>query len=461
MERTPFRPLGVNKESRDGRKSKPIEARPGTAARVVAAALYGAVLDRHQPLNQLLDPATGDDAYRTLPPRDRRLVHAIVATALRRYGEIGAVIDRLIERPLPRRTGDLRRILEIAVAQLLFMELADHGVVSVALAQLDADHNGRHFKGLANAVLRRIARERGTICAGLDAARLNTPDWLWQRWSGRYGEASTRAIAEAHLVEPSLDLSVKDDPATWAQRLGGIVLPTGSVRLAPSGAIEDMPGYSEGAWWVQDAAAALPARLLGPLGGMRVADLCAAPGGKTATLAHAGATVTALDSSIARLKRLQANLGRLGLEAETVSAELLHWTPGKNYDCVLLDAPCSATGTIRRHPDIARLKRPQDIDALAALQARMIDRAVALLRPGGVLVYCTCSLEAEEGERQFEYAVARHGLTPLPIAAAEIGGLAEAITQQGTVRTLPCHLPDAEPRLAGLDGFFIGRCRKG
>lgn len=450
----------MNRASRVGRKSKPIEARPGTAARAVATALYGAVLDRHQPLDQLLDPSAGDAAYRALPPRDRRLVHAIVATALRRHGEIGAVIDRLIERPLPRRTGDLRRTLEIAAAQLLFMELADHGVVSVALAQLDADRNARHFKGLANAVLRRIARERGTICADLDSARLNTPDWLWQRWSEHYGEASARAIAEAHLVEPSLDLSVKSDPAAWAQRLGGIVLPTGSVRLVPSGAIDDLPGYSEGAWWVQDAAAALPARLLEPLGGMRVADLCAAPGGKTATLAHAGANVTALDSSAARLKRLQANLSRLGLEAETVASDLLQWTPGETYDRVLLDAPCSATGTIRRHPDIARLKRPQDIAALAALQARMIDRAVALLRPGGVLVYCTCSLEAEEGERQFEDAVARHPLTPLPVAAAEIGGLAEAITPQGTVRTLPCHLPNAEPRLAGLDGFFIGRCRK-
>lgn len=462
MERLSPRSLGVSAPTRSprGRRSSAKRSQPGVTARTVATALYGAVLDRRQPLDQLLDPSTGDEGYRTLPPRDRRLVHAIVATALRRHGEIGAALDRLIERPLPRRAGNLRCILEIGAAQLLFMEIADHAVVSVALEQLGADRNARHFKALANAVLRRLALDKIALRADLDAARLDTPDWLWQRWSARYGEATTRKIAEAHLVEPGLDLTVKDDPEGWAERLGGIVLPTGSVRLVPSGPIEDLAGYGDGQWWVQDAAAALPVRLLGPLAGMRVADLCAAPGGKTAALAYAGARVTALDSSAARLDRLRANLARLGLEAETVAADILEWTPSESYDRVLLDAPCTATGAIRRHPDIARLKRPEDVGALAALQARMLDRAVAALRPGGVLVYCTCSLEAEEGEAQFESAVARHGLVPLPVAATEIGGLGEAITLAGTVRTLPCHLPAPEPRLAGLDGFFIGRCRK-
>lgn len=450
----------MNTPPRIGRKSKSVQAPAGAAARTVATALYSAVLDGRVPFDQLLDPSTGDPAYRALPARDRRLVHAIVATALRRHGEISAALDQLIERPLPRRSGGLRRILEIATAQLLFMELADHGVVSVALVQLDADRNARHFKGLGNAVLRRLARERSAFRAGFDAARLNTPDWLWQRWSNHYGEKTTRAIAEAHLIEPGLDLSVKGDPGLWAERLGGIALPTGSVRLVPRGPIEDLAGYSEGEWWVQDAAAALPARLLEPLKDCRVADLCAAPGGKTAALAHAGARVTALDNSPARVDRLRANLRRLRLETETITADILQWTPSQTYDRVLLDAPCTATGTIRRHPDIGHLKRPDDIAALAALQARMLDRAVTLLRPGGILVYCTCSLEAEEGEEQFESVVARHGMTPLPVAAAEIGGLEEAITPRGTVRTLPSHLPGPEPRLAGLDGFFIGRCRK-
>jgi len=450
----------ASKRAPAGRTSSGNSSRPGVAARTVATALYSAVLDRRQPLDQLLDPSTGDETYRALPPRDRRLVHAIVATALRRHGEIAAALDRLIERPLPRRAGSLRRILEIAVAQLLFMEVADHGVVSVALDQLGADRNARHFKGLANAVLRRLARDRDAICADFDAARLNTPDWLWRRWSTQYGEAATRATAEAHLVEPGLDLSVKSDPESWAETLGGITLPTGSVRLVPRGPIEDLAGYDDGEWWVQDAAAALPARLLEPLGGVRVADLCAAPGGKTAALVQAGARVTALDGSAARLDRLRANLARLKLEAETVAADIFEWAPTETYDRVLLDAPCTATGTIRRHPDIARLKKPEDIAGLAVLQARMLDRAVALLKPGGTLVYCTCSLEAEEGETQFEDAVSRHGLARLPVDATEIGGLGEAITPAGTVRTLPFHLPAAEPRLAGLDGFFIGRCRK-
>jgi len=376
------------------------------------------------------------------------------------WGVIEAALGRLIERPLPRRVGDLRHILEIAATQLLFMEVADHAVVSVALEQLGTDRNARHFKGLANAVLRRLSREKETIRAGLDAARLDTPDWLWQRWTKTYGERTARKIAEMHLIEPSLDLSVKSDPEGWAARLGGFVLPTGSVRLVPSGPIEDLPGYADGRWWVQDAAAALPARLLGPVGGMRIADLCAAPGGKTAALAHAGARASAVDSSGPRIDRLRTNLARLDLEAETVVADVLDWAPGELYDGVLLDAPCTATGTIRRHPDIARVKRPEDVTVLAALQARMLDRAVELLRPGGILVYCTCSLEPEEGEALFQEAVFRHNLTPLPVLAGEIGGLDDAITPAGTVRTLPCHLPLPEPRLAGLDGFFIGRWRK-
>lgn len=447
--------------ARPGKARSPAgnKAPEGRAARAAAVRLLSAVLDDHKPLDGLFDPAAGDPAYTRLEPRDRRLAHAIVATALRRHGEIAAVLDALVDKR-PRRAGALFRIMEVAAAQLLFMEVADHAAVSLALDLVGEDRDARHFKGLANAVLRRIARERTTLLGGEDAARLDTPAWLWDRWSAAYGEAETRRIAAAHQVEPSLDLTVKADPAGWAERLGGVVLPTGTVRLVPSGPVDALPGFAEGAWWVQDAAAALPARLLGEVAGRQVADLCAAPGGKTAALAAAGANVTAVDISAARLERLAANLARLGLRAETVAADILAWEPPAPFDAILLDAPCTATGTIRRHPDIAWLKRPGDVAALAELQAQMLDRVVPWLKPGGTLVYCTCSLEPEEGEDQAARLRARTDLVPVPVEAAEIGGLAEAVTAEGCVRTLPSHLAMATPRLSGLDGFFIARFRK-
>jgi 16S rRNA (cytosine967-C5)-methyltransferase len=434
--------------------------RPGETVRTVAAALLSAVLDHAKPLDGLLDPATGYRPYRDLPARDRSLARAILGVALRRHGEISAILGRLIEKKPPRRSGLLGRILEIAAAQILFMEVADHAAVATALDAISADESARHFKGLANAVLRRLTREREAILAGLDCARLDTPDWLWSRWTANYGEAAARRIAEAHLIEPSLDLAVKSDPAGWAERLGGIVLPTGTVRLVASGPIEDLQGFAEGQWWVQDAAAALGPRLLGEVAGKRVADLCAAPGGKTAALCHAGARVTSVDISAHRIERLATNLERLRLSAETVAADILTWDPAELFDAVLLDAPCTATGTIRRHPDIAWLKRPEDVATLAELQGRMIDRAAALLKPGGTLVYCTCSLEREEGEDQLARALHRHPLELLPVGAAEVAGLAEIITPVGAVRTLPCQLPMATPRLSGLDGFFVARLRK-
>ncbi len=433
----------------------PGAAAPGAPARAAAARLVAGVLDRHQPLDALLD---ADPGFAALPDRDRRLARAIASTTLRRHGEIWALLDRLIEKR-PPRSRDFFHILEVAVAQILFMEVADHAAVSIAIDRISADPKARHLKGLANAVLRRIARERDALIAYIDSPRLDTPEWLWERWCATWGEATARAIAEAHLVEPALDISVKDDPAGWAGKLGGAVTATGSVRLPDPGPVEALAGYAEGAWWVQDMAAALPARLLGDVTGMRVADLCAAPGGKTAALCHAGATVTAVDISANRLKRLAANLDRLNLVAETVAADILDWTPPQAFDAVLLDAPCSSTGTIRRHPDIAWLKQPADIVTLAGLQTRMIGRAAAMLKPGGTLVYCTCSLEPEEGEDQVAAALGE-GLTLLPVNADEIGGLRETVTPAGCVRTLPCH--GAGSGVApGMDGFFMARFRKG
>jgi 16S rRNA (cytosine967-C5)-methyltransferase len=292
---------------------------------------------------------------------------------------------------------------------------------------------------------------KAAILGEQDASKLNTPAWLWQRWIRHYGEENVSRIAAAHLEEPLLDLSVKANAAAWAERLSGSLLPWGTVRLSAKGRIEDIEGYDEGAWWVQDAAAALPALLLGDVKGLRVADLCAAPGGKTAQLAAHGAHVTAVDISAPRLRRLQENLARLNLKAETVQANASEWTPTEPFDAVLLDAPCSATGTIRRNPDIPYLKSEADIAALASVQARLLNHALSLLKPGGQLVYATCSLEPEEGDEQIRPLLAERGDIALkPIKADELGVPPEAIIPQGMLRTLPFHA-------CGMDGFFAAR----
>jgi 16S rRNA (cytosine967-C5)-methyltransferase len=421
----------------------------GLAARTAATALVASVVEKRQPLDTTLE---SDKGFAALDARDRALARAIAGATLRHYGTIAAILASLIARR-PRGGGNLNRILEIAAAQVLFMGVPDHAAVSVALDQLGADRDGAHFKGLANAVLRRIAREKEALLAEFAMPEGDTPEWLWHRWVAAYGEETARAIADAHHVEPSLDVSVKSDPAMWAEKLESIVLPTGTVRTAAGGDIPSLPGYGDGEWWVQDAAAAIPAMLLGDVAGKAVADLCAAPGGKTAALAAAGARVTAVDVSAPRLQRLAANLKRLKLTAEIVASDILKWQPEERYDAILLDAPCTATGTIRRHPDVAWLKRAEDVAALSKVQAKMIDHAVGLLKPGGTLVYCTCSLEPEEGEAHAA------GRSIDPIRAEEVGGLAEIITPAGTIRTLPTHLPNANPRLAGLDGFFVMRIR--
>jgi 16S rRNA (cytosine967-C5)-methyltransferase len=302
-----------------------------------------------------------------------------------------------------------------------------------------------------------VAREGAERLATLDTIALDTPEWLLTRWTGAYGETTARAIATANGKEPALDLTVKSDPESLASQLGGRVLPTGTVRTIAHGTVTALPGFAEGAWWVQDAAAALPARLLGAVAGLRVADLCAAPGGKTAQLINAGARVTAVDRAPARLNRLRENLARLSLAAELVCADVEEWQ-AEPFDAVLLDAPCSSTGTIRRHPDIPWLKKAADITKLAAFQSRLIDRAVALTKPGGTLVYCTCSLEPEEGENIVAALLAREpGVRRAPIAAGEVFGCSEFVTKDGDLRTLPCHFPDPDTRFAGLDGFYAAR----
>jgi 16S rRNA (cytosine967-C5)-methyltransferase len=432
---------------------------PGLAARRIAAEILEAVLRRYRPLDEQLEERA-HPALATLADRDRALVRALVATVLRRLGTLRHLLGRLLERGLPADAPRVESALLIGTAQILWLEVPDHAAVDLAVRLVQADRRDARYAGLVNAVLRRVARDGVGELAGLDTAALDTPDWLLARWLRNYGADTARAIALANGREPALDLTVKDDAAHWATALGGRVLPTGSVRVPAHGPVASLPGYDDGAWWVQDAAAALPARLLGDVRGRSVADLCAAPGGKTAQLAAAGAHVVAVDRAPARLDRLRQNLARLQLAAETVTADVTQWQAGP-FDAVLLDAPCSSTGTIRRHPDIPWLKREADIAALVALQRRLIARAVELTRPGGLLVYCTCSLEPEEGIDVIRDLLEHEPrLRRRPITAAEVGGLAELISPDGDLRTLPCQLADSDPRMGGLDGFYSARLER-
>jgi 16S rRNA (cytosine967-C5)-methyltransferase len=392
-----------------------------------------------------------------LDARDRALARSIATVTLRRLGTIRKALARRMEKGIPKRAGALEWTLIVAAAQILFLDTPDHAAVDLAVKAARAEPASAPFAALANAVLRAIARERDSILASSDPLDDDTPGWLAQRWRATYGESDARAIAAAHRAEPTLDISVKSDPSGWAGRLGGIVLPTGSVRLDTHQPVVELEGYADGEWWVQDAAAALPARLLHPRQGMRIVDLCAAPGGKAAELAAAGADVTTVDRSAERLKLLAANFERLRLSSEIVVADALAFDASP-FDAVLLDAPCAATGTIRRHPDVVWIKRPGDFPPLVRLQAQLIDKAVALTRRGGTIVYCVCSLEPEEGEAQIAAVLRRNpDVRRLPIAAEEIGGLAECLTPARDMRTLPFHLWSDNPRRSGLDGFFAAR----
>jgi 16S rRNA (cytosine967-C5)-methyltransferase len=436
---------------------------PGFASRWAAASLLEAVLRRNRPLDEQLDDKRPNPSLRGLDERDRALMRRIVATVLRRLGTLRRLIGDLLDRGLPKDRPLVETALLIGAAQLLFLDVPQHAAVDLSVRLVQGDPRSARYAGLVNAVMRRIARGAIPPLEEYERLHLDTPGWLFARWTKAYGEEKAHAIAMAHQVEPPLDITVKSDPAGWAERMGGRTMPTGSVRLAAHGQISAMPGYAEGEWWVQDAAAAMPARLLGNVQGRTVADLCAAPGGKTAQLAASGAMVTAIDQSAPRMARLKENLARTGLDATTVVANAAEWVPDPpaTFDAILIDAPCTSTGTIRRHPDIPWRKAPGDIAALASLQRRLLGHAIDLTRSGGTIVYCTCSLEPEEGE-DIVSAVAEKDprVRRKPIAAAEFPAFEEFITPRGELRTLPCDWPDPDPRMRGLDGFFAARLER-
>jgi 16S rRNA (cytosine967-C5)-methyltransferase len=420
------------------------------SARSVAIDLVGAVLRRKRPLDDAIEDNLDMAA---LPTRDRAFARLLVATVLRRLGQIDALIAHCLNTPLPPRAAVVHDMLRLGIAQLLFLRTPAHAAVATTVDLAEARGFISH-KGLVNAVLRRLSQEGPGLVEIQDAARLNTPDWLWQSWTRAYGEAGCRAIATAHLKEAPLDLTVRSDPQSWGNLLEANVLPTGTLRRVAGGAITALPGYAEGAWWVQDAAAAIPARLLGNISGKRVIDLCAAPGGKTAQLAAAGAIVTAIDRSQRRLDRLISNLHRLDFSVEAIVADAAVWQPRGKSAGILLDAPCTATGAIRRHPDVPHLKSPDDVTRLAVVQERLLAAAAEMVAPGGTLVYCTCSLEPEEGVLQIRRFLERDvPFRRAPVQPAEVGGLEMFLTPEGDLRTLPSHLSEID----GIDGFFAAR----
>jgi len=436
---------------------------PGLAARRIAADILDGVLHKHRTLDDQLDGVGAHPGLKALADRDRALMRRLVATILRRLGTLGHLLSRLLDRGIPTDAPRAQSALLIGAAQILWMDVPDHAAVDLSVRLVQSDRRAAKYAGLVNAVLRRCAREGQPLIDEVKSQNLDIPPWLLARWIGAYGEVTARQMALAIGYEPSLDITVKSDAPQWATRLHGETLPTGTVRTLLQGSVTMLPGFSEGQWWVQDAAAALPARLFGDVSGKAIVDLCAAPGGKTAQLALAGARVTAVDRSPARMARLRDNLARLSLQADDVVADATEWPGGANgsYDGVLVDAPCTSTGTIRRHPDVAWLRQEADIAALSALQKRLLQRAVALLKPGGTLVYCTCSLEPEEGEQAVASLLAADpSVRRAPVDAGEVAGLSDIVTANGDLRTLPCHLPHDDPRLGGLDGFYAARLVK-
>jgi 16S rRNA (cytosine967-C5)-methyltransferase len=413
----------------------PFQRQTADPTREAALELLSAVLDRRRPLEEALD------ALRPIAPRDRSAAHRLAAATLRRLGTLDAVLEPFLKKSPP---DPVRHVLRLGAAGLLMLGTPPHAAVATAVSLTQA-RRLHAFTGLVNALLRRIAETGPAVLAGLDGPRLDTPPWLWASWG-----ADARAIAVAHQREAPLDLTLRPGAIPPA---GGELLQTGSVRFPPGTPVTSLAGFERGDFWVQDAAAALPATLLAPQPHERIVDLCAAPGGKTAQLAASGAQVTALERDPERMARLRDNLRHWRLSVATVEADAAAWQPPALFDAILLDAPCSATGTIRRHPDVPHLKRARDVRALAETQDRLLAAAATMLRPGGRLIYVVCSLQRDEGLERIDRALARGGLCHAPFLRAELPGLPDAITPEGFLRTHP----GMWSTHGGIDGFFAAR----
>ena len=430
----------------------------GLEARLIALSVIGSVLDKKQPLDSILEQ---HDEFKALEQRDRAFVRMLVSTVLRRLGQVDDIIAQAEERQATK-TPTLQNILRLGVVQILFMSVPDHAAVDTCVELAGLMHLERQ-KGFVNGMLRNVTRSGPVWLAKQDEARLNTPEWLLKLWIADYGMGVAAEIAKANLSEAPLDITVKDknDINHYASVFKATTLLTGSLRKTPGGRVQDLEGFDAGHWWVQDASAAIPAQLFCDIQGQHIVDLCAAPGGKTIQMAAMGAQVTALDRSAKRLKRVEENAARLGLEdrIEVKTADAAQWRPVGDaaLPYILLDAPCSATGTIRRHPDVAHLKAARDLERLCDVQARILEHAFEILSVGGILVYCVCSLQKSEGEYQIERFLAAHAnAARLPVQAEELGGYDESLMENGDIRVLPFH----QAAIGGMDGFYIARLTK-
>lgn len=426
------------------------DGKAGLAARQLALDLLDYTINRRQPfeaLHPLLNTAQ-------LTPEDRGFAMAMALAALRHYGALHALITARLEKPLPPQAQRVMSILVLGLAQISLLQTAPHAAVGLSVELAKDKVFTRPYAALVNAVLRRLSEDKGLA---IDPEKI-LPSWLMHRWQKNYGPETALSMVQAQLQEPPLDLSVKHSPEEWAAKLNAQLLPTGTIRIGThKGSIDTLPGFHEGAWWVQDAGARLPVAILGDLEGKEVLDLCAAPGGKTAALLAAGAKVTALDRSEQRLDLLRQNLERLQLDAKIICADAEKWQAPQLYDAILLDAPCSSTGTMRRHPDIAYVKSEIDIIKLAQLQKRLLQSAAKWLDPGGMLVYATCSLEPEEGEQQVvEFLKDNPDFQLQPIGPSHLTGFGEPIAPQGWIRARP----DMLANQGGIDGFFAAKLLK-
>lgn len=391
--------------------------------------------------------------------RDRALANRLITTALRRQGQLNFIIHALLDKGMPGKSGTFEAVLRLSLAQLVFLpDLGAHSALFLAVEAVKRDPKARHLSGLMNAVLR--SAQANSAKFGTLSDDLLIPETFGDTWLDAYGEEAISAFSEALIAGAPLDLTLKDDDAELVTALGADPVMADTVRIDKRDRpVEELPFYGEGRWWVQDAASAIPARLLGLPTGANVLDLCAAPGGKTAQLIKAGYQVTALDSDAKRMERLRANLDRLGYEAETVVGDAGTYAPAQLFDGVLLDAPCSATGTFRRHPEVIWHRSTGDVAGRVRLQRALITNAFRSMAPGGVLIYCVCSLEPAEGESQVEWALdSLPGLDLHPILPGEVEGLEAAVTPNGLVRTHPGMQPGGVE--GGMDGFFVARFRR-